>query len=217
MPSTVPFFNSVLCMGRMACLPLRYTLRCDPFMVPKAAPCLASQRLNSLLFMAKYKHFCLYCQGFCKQFCLLANSKLWHVYDPDDSSFVRNPISQKARQIPHYELSFLFFPCFAASVNVSNFTWLGLLFSDCSEHRGKRSIKRPRGTPGVKTKRGAIRRSSAVDALDVGWSASLTTKDSSAIRKARFCSPNGCSYRRRAAQRVGACEGDSRAVREPPP
>ena len=50
MPSSVPVFKSLLCMGSTDCLPFRYTLRCEPLPGWKVAPWRASQRLNSLLF-----------------------------------------------------------------------------------------------------------------------------------------------------------------------
>ncbi len=53
MPSNVPFLRSVLCIGKMDCLPLRYTLTCEPLAGWNVAPFWVSQRLNSLLFMGK--------------------------------------------------------------------------------------------------------------------------------------------------------------------
>lgn len=50
MPSTVPVFSSVECIGNTDCRPLKYNLMCDPLAGPKVTPCLVSQRLNSLEF-----------------------------------------------------------------------------------------------------------------------------------------------------------------------
>ncbi len=53
MPFNVPFLRSVLCIGKMDCLPLRYTFTCEPLAGWNVAPFWLSQRLNSLLFMGK--------------------------------------------------------------------------------------------------------------------------------------------------------------------